>query len=116
MEFTIEHITDWGGGHGRPWEVDITKEMCAEKGGVHRRPWEVEFKPWSCHVRGDIMRDVSHGIVRAHGRPWEVEVLTLGFVKAMGGGGMVEMGEMYLLNKWPRSNLEEELFFLLALL
>ena len=77
MEFTIEYITEWGGGHGRPWEVDITKEMCAEKGGVHRRPWEVEFKPWSCHVRGDIMRDVRHGIGRAHGRPWE----------AMGGGG-----------------------------
>ena len=105
MEFTIEYITEWGGGHGRPWEVDITKEMCAEKGGVHRRPWEVEFKPWSCHVRGDIMRDVRHGIGRAHGRPWEVEVLTLGFVKAMGGGGMVEMVEMvemYLLNKYTR--------------
>ena len=54
--------------------MDITKEMCAEKGGVHRRPWEVE-------------------------------VLTLGFVKAMGGGGMVEMVEMvemYLLNKYTR--------------
>ena len=40
-----------------------------------------------------------------HGRPWEVEVLALGFVKAMGGGGMVEMVEMvemYLLNKYTR--------------
>ena len=54
MEFTIEYITEWGGGHGRPWEV---------------------------------------------------EVLTLGFVKAMGGGDMVEMVEMvemYLLNKYTR--------------
>jgi phage host-nuclease inhibitor protein Gam len=44
-----------------------------------------------------------------HGRPWEVEVLTLGFVKAMGGGGMVEMVEMvemYLLNKYTRHRLE----------
>jgi hypothetical protein len=40
-----------------------------------------------------------------HGRPWEVEVLAFGFVKAMGGGGMVEMVEMvemYLLNKYTR--------------
>ena len=82
MEFTIEYITEWGGGHGRPWEV--------------------EFKPWSCHVRDNSMRDVRHGIGRAQGRPWEVEVLTLGFVKAIGGGGRVEMVEMYLLNKYTR--------------
>jgi hypothetical protein len=49
--------------------VNLTKEMCAEKGGVHRRPWEVEFRPWSCHVRGDSMREVRHGIGRAHARP-----------------------------------------------
>ena len=54
---------------------------------MHR---EVEFKPWSCHVRGDIRREPRHGIGRAHGRPWEVKALTLGFVKAMGGGGIVE--------------------------
>ena len=62
--------------------MDITKELCSEKGGVHRSPCELEFKPGSCHVRGDIMREVRHGIGRAHGRPWEVEVLTLGFLKA----------------------------------
>ena len=65
----------------------------------------MEVKPWSCHVRGDIMREVTHGIGRAHGRPWEVEVSTLGFVKSMGGGGMVEVVEVvevYLLNKYTR--------------
>ena len=73
--------------------------------GGHGRPWDVEVKPWSCHVRGDIMREVTHGIGRAHGRPWEVEVSTLGFVKSMGGGGMVEVVEVvevYLLNKNTR--------------
>jgi hypothetical protein len=63
--------------------VDITKDLCSMR--------EVDFKPWSCHVRGDIMREVRHGIGRAHGRPWEVEVLTLGFVKDLGVGGMVEV-------------------------
>ena len=65
----------------------------------------MEFKPWSCHVRGDIMRDIRHGIGRAHGRPWEVEDLTQGFVKDLGGGGMVEVVEMvevYLQNKYTR--------------
>ena len=40
-----------------------------------------------------------------HGRPWEVQVPTSGFVKSMGGGGMVEVVEMvevYLLNKYTR--------------
>ena len=43
-----------------------------------------------------------------HGRPWEVEVPTSGFVKSMGGGGMVEVVEMvevYLLNKYTRHPL-----------
>ena len=55
------------------------------------------------------MREVRHGIGRAHGRPWQVKVLTLGFVKATGGGGkveVVEMVEVYLLNKYTRHPME----------
>ena len=47
-----------------------------------------------------------------HGRPWEVEVPTSGFVKSMGGGGMVEVVEMvevYLLNKYTRHRPKQKI-------
>ena len=54
------------------------------------------------------MREITHGILRGHGRPWEVEVPTLGFVKSMGGGGLVEVVEVvevYLPNQYTRHQI-----------
>ena len=57
------------------------------------------------------MREITYGILRGHGRPWEVEVPTLGFVKSMGGGGLVEVVEVvevYLPNQYTRHHHQRD--------
>ena len=102
------------GVHRRPWEAiggggetrhrhEQTEILVAETTEGHRR-WSSDEGPeflskFALYFASNI--DKAGG----HGRPWEVEVPTLGFVKSMGGGGVVEVVEVvevYLPNQYTR--------------